>query len=187
MYLLPSLVKIPWQLLRLSSRNKNMGVSRADNSTKTWRNLPFSNPNPDLFQINACTYYQVWLKSLDNYSGYHPETKIWACLGQITLPKLDEIYPLAISNQISTISMHITKFGENSWSLLVIIRKWKLGVPRADNCQNLTKFAHQQSQSQISTIFMHIPSLVNIYWCLLKLSSGNEIRMDDWWTSNEKP
>ena len=50
--------------------------------------------------------------------------------------------------------MHITKFGENSWSLLIIIRKWKLGVPPADNCQNLTTFAHQQSQ---------IPDLYNIY------------------------
>ena len=30
------------------------------------------------------------------------------------------------------------------------------------------------SPNQISTISMHTPSLVKIYWCLLKLSSGNE-------------
>ena len=46
-----SLVKIPY-LLKLSSRNKNMGVSRADNSVKIWRNLPISNPKPDL-NVNA--------------------------------------------------------------------------------------------------------------------------------------
>ena len=30
-----------------------MGVSRADNSVKIWRNLPISNPKPDLLKVNA--------------------------------------------------------------------------------------------------------------------------------------
>ena len=30
-----------------------MGVSRADNSVKIWRNLPISNPKPNLHNINA--------------------------------------------------------------------------------------------------------------------------------------
>ena len=30
-----------------------MGVSRADNSIKIWRNLPISNPKPDLLNVNA--------------------------------------------------------------------------------------------------------------------------------------
>ena len=30
-----------------------MGVSRADNSVKIWRNLPISNPKPDLLYVNA--------------------------------------------------------------------------------------------------------------------------------------
>ena len=30
-----------------------MGVSRADNCVKIWRNLPISNPKPDLHNINA--------------------------------------------------------------------------------------------------------------------------------------
>ena len=55
--------------------------------------------------------------------------KTWACLGQITPSKFDEICPLAILNQISTISMHT-------------------------------------------------PSLVKLHWCLLQLSSGNEIWTD---------
>ena len=33
--------------------NENMGVSRADNSVKIWRNLPISNPKPDLLIVNA--------------------------------------------------------------------------------------------------------------------------------------
>ena len=34
-----------------------MGVSRADNSVKNWRNLPISNPKPDLHNINAHTTF----------------------------------------------------------------------------------------------------------------------------------
>ena len=32
-----------------------MGVSRAANSLKIWRNLPISNPKPDLHNVNAYT------------------------------------------------------------------------------------------------------------------------------------
>ena len=67
-----SLDKIPCYLLKLSSGNENMGVSRADNSVKNWRKCP-----------------------------------------------------LAISNQISTISMHILSLVKIHWCLLVIIRKRK--------------------------------------------------------------
>ena len=34
-----------------------MGVSRADKSIKIWRNLPISNPKPDLHNINAHTKF----------------------------------------------------------------------------------------------------------------------------------
>ena len=81
-------------------------MSREDNSVKHWRNLPISNPKPDLLNINAL--YQVWLKSLDINSSYRPETKIEACLGLITPSKYNEICPLAIPNQISTISIYIS-------------------------------------------------------------------------------
>ena len=47
------------------------------------------------------------------YSSYHLEMKIWACLGQVISSKFDEICPLAIPNQISTIINAHTKFGEN--------------------------------------------------------------------------
>ena len=52
-----SLMKIPCYLLKLSSRNENIGVSRADNSVKNGRNLPISNPKPDLHNINAHTKF----------------------------------------------------------------------------------------------------------------------------------
>ena len=52
-----SLVKIPCYLLKLSSGNKNMDVSRADNSVKIERNLPISNPKPDIYNINAHTKF----------------------------------------------------------------------------------------------------------------------------------
>ena len=54
---IPSLVKIHWCLLKLSSCKENMGVSRAGNSVKIWRNLPISNPRPDLHNINAQTKF----------------------------------------------------------------------------------------------------------------------------------
>ena len=50
-----SLVKIPCYLLKLSSRNENMGVSWAVNSVQ--QNLPISNPKPDLHNINAYTKF----------------------------------------------------------------------------------------------------------------------------------
>ena len=53
----PSLVKIPWHLHKILSGNENIGVSRADNSVKILRNLPISNPKPDLHNINAHTKF----------------------------------------------------------------------------------------------------------------------------------
>ena len=52
-----SLVKIPCYLLKSSSGNENMGVSWIDNSVKIWRNMPISNPKPDLHNINAHTKF----------------------------------------------------------------------------------------------------------------------------------
>ena len=66
-----SLVKIPWQLLKLSG-NEYMGLSQADNSVKISRNLTISNPKPDLHNINVHT------KSGEApfvYSSYYPEMK----------------------------------------------------------------------------------------------------------------
>ena len=68
----PSLVKIPWHLLKLLSGNENMGVSRAENSVKIWRNLPISNPKPDLHDINAHTKFG---ENPLMFTRYHPETK----------------------------------------------------------------------------------------------------------------
>ena len=68
-------------LLKLSSGNENMGVSRADNSIKVWHNLTISNPKPDLHNINAYTMFgenplmftQVitWKRKLDGQMDGH--------------------------------------------------------------------------------------------------------------------
>ena len=117
-----SLVKIHWHLLKLSSQNENTDVWRADNSVWNWQNFAISNLKPDLYNINRHTTFgehgnknmDMWQESTDIYSSYHPEMKIQMCGGQITLSKIDKFCPLAIPNQISTISINAhTKFGEN--------------------------------------------------------------------------
>ena len=65
-----SLVKIPCYLLRLSSRNKNMGVSRTDNSVNIWRICPLAIPN----QISTISMHSP-VKIHWYYSSYHPEMK----------------------------------------------------------------------------------------------------------------
>ena len=58
-----------------------MGVSQADNSVEIDEICPLAIPK----QISLMSMHiQVWLKSLVIYSSYRLETKIWACLGQIT-------------------------------------------------------------------------------------------------------
>ena len=62
-----------------------MGVSRADNSVNILRDLAISNPKPDLLNINA---YSKFDENPLLFTSYRPETKIWACLGQITRKNL---------------------------------------------------------------------------------------------------
>ena len=148
--------------------------------------------------------YQDWLKSLDIYSSYHLKTKIWACLGQITPSKFDEICPLAIPKQISTLSMHIPSLVKIHWCLLNLSSGNEImGVSRADNSVKIWQTCSSAIPNQSYTISIHKPNLVKIHWCLLKLSSGNKIRTDgrtydrrtdgrkdgrtDTWTSNVKP
>ena len=174
-----SLVKIRCYLLKLASVNENMGVSRADNSVNIWRNLPISNPKPDLLNVNA---YSKFGENPLLFTSYSPETKIWACLGQITPSKIHEICPLAIANQISTISMHIPSLVKilscvlKLWSYSPETKIWQLlGQITLSKIDEICPLA---IANQISKISMHIPSLVKIHWCLLKLSSGNEKRTD---------
>ena len=75
---IPSLVKIHWCLLKLSSGNENMGMPRADNSVKIWRNLPISNPKPDLHNINAHTkFVKIHWSLLKLSSGNEKQTDDW--------------------------------------------------------------------------------------------------------------
>ena len=108
-------------------------ASWRDNSVRIWRSLPISNPIPDLHNINPHTKFGENPLTFT----HHPKTKIWVCLGETTPSKFDEICPLAISYQISTISIHI-------------------------------------------------PSLVKIHWYLHKLSSGNENMGVSWGDNSVK-
>ena len=60
---IPSLMKINWYWLKLSSRNEKSEVSGADNSVKNWQNLSTRSPQ------YQCTH-QVWRKSIDIYWSY---------------------------------------------------------------------------------------------------------------------
>ena len=55
-----------------------MDVSQADNFLKNWRNLPFSNPKPDLFNVNAYSKFGENLLLFTQVKN--PETKIWSFL-----------------------------------------------------------------------------------------------------------
>ena len=101
-----SLVKRPCYLLKLSSRNENMGESRTD---KIWRNLPICNSKSDLLNVNIYSNFKIPCYLLKLSSGNEimgvsradNSVKIWHNL-PISNPKPD----------IHNINAH-TKFGEN--------------------------------------------------------------------------
>ena len=101
-----------------------MGMSRSDNSVKNWKKFAHYQSQTRSPQYQ-CTYQVRW-KSIDVYSSYHPETKIWACLRQITPSKIDEICPISNPKpDLHNINAY-TKFGENPLMFTqVIIRKRK--------------------------------------------------------------
>ena len=59
-----------------------MGVSWADNSVNILRNLPISNPKPDLLNVNA---YSKFDENPLLFTQLSSGTKILVCLGQITV------------------------------------------------------------------------------------------------------
>ena len=70
---------------------------------------------------------------------WNDNTRPLLCHGEITLSNIDEMYPVAIPNQTSTISMHKYQVGWKSTEIYYIIvlkiiaLKWKYGMPQADN------------------------------------------------------
>ena len=84
--------------------------------------VSFEQLGPDFHNINAHTKFG---KNPLIFTHYCLELKIRMCGGQITLPKIDKICPLAIQSQISTctkynINAH-TKFGENPLTFTQVI------------------------------------------------------------------
>ena len=116
-----------------------------------------------------------------------------------SVKKNDEMYPIAIPNQISTISMHIP----SGWKSVEIYTSYCPKTKIWMSCRKITlskidKIRRLAIPSQISTTAMHIPSLVKMHWHFLKLSSGNENNdvlwadnsVKSWWNlpiSNPKP
>ena len=115
--------------------------------------------------------------------------KIWACLGETTPSKFDEICPLAIPYQISTISIYITY---QVWLKSIDIytsyhpeRKIS-AVSWGDNSVKFHEVCPLASPYKLSTISIHIPSLVKIHWYSLKLSSWNENMGVSWGDNSVK-
>ena len=133
-----SLMKLPCYLLKLSIRNKNMGVSRADSFVKIWRNLPFSNHKPDLLNVNAYSKFGenplLFTQIIARKRKYG--RKHWCLLKLssgnkkkgVSRATVKNWRNLAISNpkpDLHNMNAH-TKFGENPLMFTqVIIRKQK--------------------------------------------------------------
>ena len=92
----------------------------------------FANERSQSRSLQYKCIYQIWWKSI--YWSYCPESKILMYCGQITLSKIDEICPLAIPKQISTISRHTPSVVKIHWYLLKLSsRKENTDLSRADN------------------------------------------------------
>ena len=94
------------------------------------------------------------------------------CRGQITLSKTDEICPLEIPNQVSTVSMSVPSLAKIHLYLFKLSSENEnTDVSRADN---YVKNCPLEIPNQIATVSMSIPSLAKVHLYLHKISSGNE-------------
>ena len=91
---IPSLVKIHWHLLKLSSWKEKSDLLWADNSVKNWQNLPISNPKPDSKRVKFCVEVlrpSQSAVSLPNHTvtGQALSSKRLTSIVQILLPETD--------------------------------------------------------------------------------------------------
>ena len=101
------------QMLRTGSQSWNQTSTEFQIKQLPQQIKPFNYNTPP--SPSYTCMYQVWLKSLEIYSSYCLETKIWAFLGPISNSKPD----------LHNINAQ-TKFGENPLRFTqVIIQKWK--------------------------------------------------------------
>ena len=98
-----------------------MGVSRADNSVKIWRNLPISNPKPDLHNINAHTKFGE--KPLKFTQVIIRKRKLGVSRADNFVKSWRNLPISYLKPDLYNINVH-TKFGENPLMFTqVIIRK----------------------------------------------------------------
>ena len=161
-------------------------MSQADNSAKNWQNLPMSNSKPNLHNTNAHIKFGE-----NHWDLLVIVLKIkYRCVVGRSLPKIDEICPSLIPNQISTISMHISSLVKIQWYLLKFCLEMK--IQKCDGHITLSKIDEicRLAIPNQSPQYQHTltASLVKIHWHLLKLSSENEKSkwldgcMTDGWT-----
>ena len=156
-------------------------MSWADNAVNILRTLPISNPKPDLLNVNAYSKFgeiPCYLLKLssgnENMGVSQADNSVKICRNlPISNPKPDLLNVNAYS-----------KFGENPLLFTkVIVRKRKYGrVSGRLTPSKIDEICPSAIPNQIYTISMHIPSLVKIHSCLLKLSPQNEMMdglMDD--------
>ena len=84
---------------------------------------------------------------------------------QVTVSYIDEICPLAIPDQIYTISMHIPSLVKIYWYLLMSSStNENMDSGRQITLSKIDEISPLAIPNQISTISMHIPSLEKIHW-----------------------
>ena len=112
-----------------------------------------------------------WVKNLEIYSSYCPETKIRMCCRQTTRSKVDEICPLTIQSRSSQYQCKHQVW----WKSIDIYYIYHPDIKKKDlswaetSVKNWRNFPISNPKV-ISAISMHIPSLVKIHRYLLKIS-----------------
>ena len=117
---IPSLVKIHWYLLKLSSRNENTDVLQADNSVKNWWNLPITKPN----QIST-----IWMHTLSLVKIY------WHLL---KLPSRNKNMDGRIYNKQTDWQMD--GHTDSQRDTIILHHYHVVGYKNSDNYQNLVYF-----------------------------------------------
>ena len=131
--------------------------------------------------------YQVWLKSLDIYSCYRPETNIWVCLGQITV-KIWHNLPISnLKPDLHNINAH-TKFGENPLMFTGYHLETKIwACLRQITPSKFNKNCPLAIPNQISTISAHNKFGENplMFTHVIIRKQNTDRQMDDWRTDGQ--
>ena len=151
---IPTVVKIHWYLLKLSSGNENTDLSRTANSVKNLQNLPISNPKPDLPSINA--YTKIHLLKLS--SGYE-KTDVSQADNSVKSWRNSPISNL--KRDLYNFNVH-TKFGEKPLIFIQVKRKYRRTYGRRTDativCRGIKMRNKHMLRKEVLTILTNILS-----------------------------